>query len=889
MHIKKLILPLLLLSLFQLDAGAQEPYRAEGPRFSTNGYFKLPSSEAREVYSFNNGWLFYKGDAPSAGAVAFKDADWQQVSLPHGIDLLPEEASGGVNYQGVVWYRKHFKLPSSLQGKKISLSFEAVMGKSKVYLNGKLVATHFGGYLPIVIEPGDGALFTGDQENVIAVMADNSDDPSYPMGKPQYALDFCYFGGIYRNVWLQATDPVHITDPNSLKQGADGGVKVVTSELSSTHAKLAISVNIQNESSRDRRLSLTTFLKDKDGQVVASATSKLRLNKSTSLTERQQLQVNAPLLWHPDHPYLYDLYTEVKDGDQVVDGFYKRIGIKTVELRGKEGLYLNGAPFNDKLIGANRHQDYAYIGNGVPDNLQYSDAKKIWDAGIRILRLSHYPQAQAFMDACDELGIFTIVPTPGWQFWNNDSSFVKQMYSDIRQMIRQNRNHASLFAWEPIPNETHYPLGYAKMAYAITHEEDPNPRSIAACDMGSAGWQQFDLIYAHPGEGAEQKTDKCLFTREWGDYVDNWSAHNSPSRASMAWGEGPQLVQAAHYASPSYSANAWEGFYEAPKQMIGGCLWHFFDTQRGYHPDPFYGGVVDMFRQPKYSYWLFKSQQSPSSDYVQKANSNPYTLYIANIMSPFSAADVTVFTNCDSVKLLLFGKDSVVQAPDPKLKMPHPAIVFKDVYHFGEVRELEQLKKGKTAPKDWDAITAIGYKDGKEVIRTVNRPSKRPSKLKLQVDLEGLRPTADGSFIIPVFAEMQDERGIVKRLNEGLVAFSVEGEGVLVGARTVGINPHKIIWGTAPALVRTTLQPGKIRIIARMAYQGTQVPTSDTLEIESQPGLLPSIYDPNAVQRLGQGDVSNSAGTDKQLSEQEKKAILDKVGEDQKHFMGGDN
>src|SRR5664279_1685109 len=212
--------------------------------FSTAGFFQLPSNNCREVFSFNNGWYYHKGDVHGAEKVNFRESDWQQVQLPHGVDILPEEASGGINYQGIVWYRKHFHLPGSISGKHIFLHFEAIMGKCSIYLNGHLIKEHKGGYLPIVIDVSNKVI--RQAENVIAVMADNSNDASYPPGKPEYVLDFCYFGGIYRDAWLVVTSEVHITDPNLVDKPAGGGVFVHCENVSDNQATIQVSTNIQN-------------------------------------------------------------------------------------------------------------------------------------------------------------------------------------------------------------------------------------------------------------------------------------------------------------------------------------------------------------------------------------------------------------------------------------------------------------------------------------------------------------------------------------------------------------------------------------------------------------------------------------------------------------------
>ncbi|MCG8476335.1 MAG: hypothetical protein MI784_12780, partial [Cytophagales bacterium] len=192
--------------------------------FSTAGFYKTENS-GREVENFNVGWRFYKGDMPHAEEEIFSDSDWDLVSLPHGLELLPYRASGGKNYQGIAWYRKHFTVDNRMKGRKVFIYFEAIMGKCEIWLNGKPVAKHFGGFLPVVVDASSHVRF-GGKTNVIAVKADNSNDPDYPPGKPQESMDFAYFGGIYRDAWLFSTSPVHITDSNRSGTAAGGGVFV---------------------------------------------------------------------------------------------------------------------------------------------------------------------------------------------------------------------------------------------------------------------------------------------------------------------------------------------------------------------------------------------------------------------------------------------------------------------------------------------------------------------------------------------------------------------------------------------------------------------------------------------------------------------------------------
>ena len=157
--------------------------------------------------------------------------------------------------------------------------------------------------------------------------------------------------------------------------------------------------------------------------------------------------IESPCLWSPEDPYLYDLDIMVhNEQGKVIDGYRQRVGIRSIEFKQNEGLWINGKPYDGKLMGTNRHQDFAVLGNALPNSMQWRDAKKLRDAGLKVIR-THYVIDPAFMDACDELGVFALVEVPGWQFWNNESVFGERVYSDIRNMIRIHRNHASLFFW----------------------------------------------------------------------------------------------------------------------------------------------------------------------------------------------------------------------------------------------------------------------------------------------------------------------------------------------------------------------------------------------------------------------------------------------------------
>lgn len=833
-------------------------WAARQPEFSTAGFFRLDNS-GREVYSMNPAWRFHKGAVESAETKEFNDKDWTVVSLPDGIEYLPTEASGCINYQGEVWYRKHFTPDAVLKGKKLFLHFEAIMGKSKVFVNGKLLTEHFGGYLPVIADMTDVLDWNGD--NVIAVWADNSDDPSYPPGKAQDVLDYTYFGGIYRDCWLIAHNNVFITDPNYENEVAGGGLFVAFGKVSDALAEVQLKIHVRNATKNPFSGQVEYMLLQPDGTEVARLSDKIQVKAGRATTVSDRMPVKQPMLWTPSTPTLYNLLVRVLDKEgNVIDGYRRRIGIRSIEFKGKDGFYLNGRPYGKPLIGANRHQDFAVVGNAVANSIHWRDAKKLKDVGMEIIRNAHCPQDPAFMDACDELGLFVIVNTPGWQFWNDAPEFAQRVYSDIRNVVRRDRNHPSVWLWEPILNETWYPADFAKNTRDIVDAEYPYPYCYSGSDSEARGHENFPVYFAHPAnmQDASKEIDptKTYFTREWGDNVDDWSSHNSPSRVARNWGEQPMRVQAQHYACPYYPVTSYDVLYKQSPQHVGGCLWHSFDHQRGYHPDPFYGGLMDVFRQPKYSYYMFMAQR-PAVKNDRNAGSGPM-VYIAHEMTPFSGKDVTVYSNCDEVRLTFNkgGKTYTYKKDKNRPGMPSPVITFPDVYDFMVDKAFSRTQK-----QDDVYLLAEGLIGGKVVATHKVVPARRPEKILLWMDNEGTDLKADGSDFVTVVAAVADKNGNIKRLNNYNIRFSIEGEGRLLGGPGVLANPVPVKWGTAPVLVQSTLKPGKIRITASVLFEGSQMPISGELEFESKPSVFPLVYDAADAACIPLGSASAGQNT----------------------------
>ena len=860
--------------LVPVAVSAAQPDAPVTPQeISVAGFMPLGDS-GRQIYDFNSGWRFHLGDVTDGGAVALDDSAWEVVSTPHSVQLMPAEASGCRNYQGVAWYRKHFIVPEETAGKDVALHFEGIMGNQKIYVNGKEVKDHLGGYLPVTVSLTESGVKPGE-ECVVAVMADNSDDKDFPPGKKQHSLDFAYHGGIYRDVWMIAKSPVSITDAIEADRVAGGGVFVHFDNVSGKGADVNVSTDVANNGTATRKVTVETSLIDPKGRLVRKVSSPVSVKSGETRTVAQSIHVKNPELWSPDSPSLYRVESRIKDGKSSIDGGVTRVGIRTFEFDGDKGFILNGKPFG-QLVGANRHQDFAYVGNALPNSQQWRDAKRLRDAGCRIIRVAHYPQDPSFMDACDELGMFVIVATPGWQYWNKNPKFAEYVHQNTREIIRRDRNHPCVLMWEPILNETRYPENFSLEALQITKDEYPYPgRPIAAADVHSAGVKEnYDLVYGWPGD--DEKADaprQNIFTREWGENVDDWYAHNNDNRASRSWGERPMKVQALSLAK------TYDGLYRTTGKFIGGAQWHPFDHQRGYHPDPYWGGIYDAFRQPKYAYHMFRSQTAHDLDHPV-AESGPM-VYIMHEMSQFSDPDVVVFSNCDSVRLSIYdgARSWTLPVRHEAGHMPSAPVVFKNVWDFWEARDYSYTNK------NWQAVNMVaeGIVDGKVVATQRKMPSRRSTKLRLYTDWNGKPLVADGSDFIVVVAEVTDDNGNVRRMAKENIVFTVEGEGEIIGDASIHANPRPVEWGSAPVLIRSTRTPGKIRISARVEFPGTHAPTPAEIEIESVPAPFKAVYrDEKKIGSASGAGMVNTAGSS--LSEDEKRRILEEVDLQQQEF-----
>ncbi len=813
---------------------AASPFQMNAQTSSSNTVVEvgpsMPALTARQEFNLDQNWQFYRPNGNSANSTPGRSANdelptlatasWDAVTLPHSVRLEPRDASGGQNYQGICWYRKQLHLKPEWEKQILYVTFHGAMQVADVWLNGVHLTTHYGGYIPFTIDVGKAARF--DQENILTVRLDNSDNPEVPPGKPQHSLDFTYFGGLYRSVQLQVLHPLHISNAILAGKVAGGGIFVTYPQVDAGSALVKVQSDVANESGGSRTCVVKHTLATHSGQIVATVQARAQIAAHASLAIVQSLQVHNPKLWHPADPHLYLLHTTVSENGAVTDDEYTRLGIRSIHFDKSTGLSINGERFFS--IGANRHQDHPYVGYALPASAHYRDAYKLRDAGFTSYR-SHYPQDPNFMDACDELGILAIVSNPGWQFMGDDV-FKQRAYQDAREMIRRDRNRPSVILWEVPMNETDNRSVAAEL-YKIVHEEFPGPDVYASGDPITQGpvegFNGWDLEYGSGGAGhsQQQPPTRPRWIREWGDQVDNWSDQQGRVRVARSWGETPMLVQAGSHL------RALDNIYAASTTLSGADLWAGIDAYRGYHHQPFLGAPLDLFRLPKFDYYMFQSQR-PVDMTTLKVGSGPM-VFIANYASFYSPSNVTVFSNCEEVRLTLNGKELGTQPPDIGYYLPHPPFTFK-AGDFSTTRSMLFSNGIAPAGTQIGELRAEGLTGGRVVATHLIHSPGVPTSLRLTVDACGRDPIADGADWVRVYAHVCDARGNTHPLADDFVTFSVLGNGFLIGTRDILANPVRAESGIATNLVSMTMTPGSITI--RASAPGLR---DATVTLESKP------------------------------------------------------
>lgn len=807
----------------------------------------------RQNLSFNTRWAFLRGDATGAEAVSYNDKNWSAVSIPHTMRLEVKHNGGNQNYRGIGWYRRYFRIDKANSGKRITINFDGVQQNCIVFLNGEKLQEHFGGYLGFSVDITGKVKFDGD--NVLAVKVSSLDDPLTPPGKAQSKMDFNYYGGIYREVTLQFTNKVHITDPLEAQKTAGGGIFVTFPKVDKQKAELNIKTQVVNRNAKAAKLTVVTTLINKNGKKVASVRTKGQLSGNGDQEYLQKLVILNPRLWHPDHPYLYQLSSKIYEGKTLLDVKTTPVGIRTfafVSPQGKvDGFYLNGEKLY--LRGANRHQSYQNIGDAASASMQWRDALQLKKGGFNAVRASHYPQSPAFLNACDQLGLLVIECEPGWQFFNKDPLFIERSYQQVREMIRRDRNRPSVFLWETSLNESPTPDYWAKEVVRIAHEEMPNNQMFTADDFFAKGKKYYDVSYKVINEdGTDPMPAMPSLTREWGD---TWIADPQKEnglRASRIYTEKGLIAQcilrqnALNGTMLEEEGGYWDHARLDANNRIGGYfLWSFNDYTRGSDAITAFSGVVDIDRYEKFGYYQLKA--------MQNARNPAYgpMVFIASYNNRGDLdSNLIVFSNCDKVRLYRNNKLLGEMSRTENAKTA-PFVAGKGGSPYFEF---------KTGAYEAGVLRAEGVLNNKVVCSHVVRTPEKPDHLEIEIAHRGIPLMADGTDMVPFYVKVCDKNGTVISNQSPLQTFSVNlnvsGAATLIGAdiTRLGISHQQTEGGIAYGMIRATEKAGSIQIkasgqglkpasasLSSLPYLGSDVADGKHVKWKAERALTPEV------------------------------------------------
>jgi len=553
------------------------------------------STPLRETQNFNREWKFQIGDHPGAEAVAFDDANWENIGLPHSFSM-PYFAAGNAFYVGYGWYRKSFDLPAPWVGKRLLLDFEGAFQDAEIFLNGRKVGEHKGGYTGFEIDITGAAKAGG---NVLAVRLNNL----WNARLAPRAGEHTFSGGLYRNVWLVAANPLHV---------AWYGTFVTTPSVSVASATVNVKTEVVNQSATAKACGLRSDVLDATGKVVASLSATQTIPPGKTATfDQTSAPIANPKLWSPETPALYRVVSTVFDGGTEADRFETPFGIRSIQWTADRGFFLNGQ--HRYFKGANVHQDHAGWGDAVTSAGAARDVKMMKDAGFDFIRGSHYPHAPAFVQACDEQGMMFWSENAFWGtggfkgdgYWNcsaypvnpaDDKGFEESVKQQLRDMIRIYRNHPSIVTWS-MSNEPFFSDAkvmpkvrtFLKDLIEETHRLDPTrPAAVGGSQRGDI--DKIGDVAGYNGDGARLFIDPGVasMVSEYGSTIAD-----RPGKYEPGWGDlGAQLTNGFP------TEFAWRG---------GQSIWCGFD--HGSIAGRKFGamGLVDYQRLPKRAWYWYRN------------------------------------------------------------------------------------------------------------------------------------------------------------------------------------------------------------------------------------------------------------------------------------------
>lgn len=781
----------------------------------------------RLTLNFDPDWKFVKADPAGASSADFKDGGWTTVSLPHtynDVDTfddfsLPGHRGEQNQWGGRTWYRKTFSLPENDKGKKVFIEFQGARQVAEVYLNGHFLGVCKNGFVPFGFDLTPWLRF--DAPNVLAVMCDNrfmKDPPvdessvnpqlseisakvnsqipddvnqlqadQIPWNNPHWHPAH---GGLYRDVYLHVTDPLHISLPlYDFLQTA--GPYVYATGISTNAAMIHLEVPVENGRGANQKIEVVAQILDRNGKTVltlnqrgeVAAGAKTQLNLSGTL--------NQPQLWEPDYPYLYHVAISLRAGGRTVDADIEPLGVHTVRWDAQTGFWINGHHLKIHGWGQRTTDEWPGLGAAQPDWLHYYTLSLMKDAGANWVRWGHCAASGPMIAAGDQLGLMAEQPGVDGESDTVGAAW-KVRAAAWRDMIIYFRNHPSIMIWEG--GNQKITLAHVKelrgymdeydphggRAYAQRRADKTDAQFMDVC-IGTEGGREIPGLPVVEGEYDREESPR----RVWDDF--------SPPNYGYpeAKGKSDYVLTSEQYAVNEVSQYVLK---VGAANHCGGANWIFSDSTSGGRDGAEVtraSGEVDGARLPKEAYYVCQTmwRNDPQIHIIGHWN------YAAG-----TKKTIYVTSNCGDVELFVNGKS-----------LGHGKNSNRYLFTFDDVA----WQPGE--------IKAVGYKNGKAVVSESKHTVGPAVALKLTPILgpDGLQ--ANGSDIALLDAEAVDARGERCPTFQQRVDFDISGPGVWRGGynsgKTNSIN-NKFLdleCGINRVAVRSTDEPGAITVTVRGA------------------------------------------------------------------------
>ena len=765
-------------------------------------------SAGRLILPINRNWRYHPAKIEGAEDIRFDDSKFERVVIPHTNVELPWHNFDDRQYEFISIYRRRFKFPKRVDGKRVFVDFEGVMTASTVWINGIRLGEYRGGFTPFSFELTKH--LRRDGENVLVVQVDSTERADIPPFG--YQIDYLTFGGIYREVNLRIVPGTYLDNilaqPKNVLNGpsldvhcflagapADAGILSLQAEVRdgvSVLGKRTTTIERSPKASTDPDIDLDPY---NDAPVSSSTeTTKDPARHTVSIANLKGVQ-----LWDLESPKLYTLVVKLLHNGEVIDEDTRRFGFREATFT-DYGFSLNGKII--KLRGLDRHQTFPFVGQAMPARAQRKDADILRkNLHCNIVRTSHYPQSRHFLDRCDEIGLLVLEEFPGWQHIGNES-WQQVAIDNVGRMIRRDWNHPSIVLWGVRINESQDDHHFYVRTNALAHALDETRQTGGIRTFQESEFLEDVFTINDFGFPLKAPNHSRYLNTEF-------VGHTFPTKTTDD--------DERHREHTLRHARIHNQLASNP-QYAGGIGWCAFDynthSNFGAGDRICYHGVTDIFREPKPAAGFYKSQCDPAEEVVLEP-----AFHWAHSDESVGFSKAVFCSNCEHLKI--YGRpDSDEKAEwilltelEPNRKefeyLKYPPFEF-DLRTFDE----------KILPFGWGDLRVEGYINGKAVIE--KRMSGRGDNRKLVVVADDHALMADGADTTRVVVRMTDQYGAIRTYADDPVTFTLEGP-----AKLIGDSPFSLVGGTCAVWVRAGEEAGTVRLTAKHPHLGEQTVSFD--------------------------------------------------------------